>query len=114
MPDRASAQVNPTVTGPVYQPLLPTAPAVTAPSMLGAVSSSLTSTPADPALPALSSAWPKIHSLAVSMETRTSGVTLSSLTLEPVSVARKLTVTSWRFSPPAFWLRGGGGGGARG
>src|SRR3954469_15519855 len=104
MPDMASPQVKPRVTAPVYQPLLPLGPAMTAPWMLGAVLSSLTSALADPPLPALSNASPEIHWLAVSGGTRTSGVTLPSSTPEPASVARKPTVTSSRFHPPRFGI----------
>jgi hypothetical protein len=99
MPDSVSSQVKPTVTAPVYQPLSPSVPAVTVPWMLGAVLSSLTSTLAVPLLSALSDASPSTHRLAVSSDTRTSGVTLPGLMPEPVSSARKATVTSSRFHP---------------
>src|SRR4051794_664977 len=57
-PERASEQVKCTLTGPTYQPFLPTVPLTTAPLMLGAVLSSLTVTESVPVLPAVSLAEP--------------------------------------------------------
>src|SRR5262245_22786584 len=79
-PDRPSAQVNATVTGPTYQPLSPLLPLATAPLMVGAVRSSLTVTESLPRLPALSRAEPETSIPAVSSPTRTSGVTVSRST----------------------------------
>ena len=106
MPDRASVAVKPTVTGPVYQPLAPTLPALTAAVLVGAVLSSLTVTESVPVLPARSFAEPFTTRpvAAVSVETVTSGVTVAASTPEPPSssLASKWTVVSALFQPAAL------------
>src|SRR5918993_1364028 len=74
-PDRASAQVKVTVTGPLYQPLAVLVPLVTAPVMVGAVLSSFTVTESVPLLPAVSLDVPLTTWPAVSVETVTGLVT---------------------------------------
>src|SRR6266516_7248637 len=105
-PDRASEQVKCTVTGPMYQPLLPLVPLRIAPLMLGAVLSSLIVTESVPRLPAVSFAEPltTVPLVLVSMLTVTSGVMVPGSTPDPgsVSVALKCTVTLLLFQSAAL------------
>jgi hypothetical protein len=104
MPDRASAQVKVTVTGPLYQPLAVLVPLVIAPVMVGAVLSSLTVTASVPTFPAVSVAVPLTGWPAVSVETVTGAVTLA--TPEPLSssLAINVTATLLLFQPSALGL----------